>query len=521
MKRLVFGMAGLALAIVLASCSQAPTFSVKLASSGDTLVRGDDTTVQVTVTNASGSVDLSVAGVPAGVTATLADTTLSGGATSTTLDVQVTPAAAEGDVTLTVNATNGGKAASTTFDLTITSLSVNGTVVDLLGDGVAGATVAIQGAVTTTDSAGAFTLGGVAVPYDAIVKQAVGPSSAAQVFEGLTSPTPELNPYASIVSFSSTAMTATISGDLSSAVTAGYTARVCAQSSATLMQGCDTVAAGATSYSINVGWRSGASVPVTLYAIEVATDADGFATGYDQYGTATGNVSDGGTPTIDVTWSSTPSASDITTNVNVPAGFNIEDVYAGAKLGAMTTLPLFDATGSPLPTSFAATVPQIGQASNAVVVAAYPALGGAASIAWKLGLSGGSNVTIDLPTPPTPTAPADGASGIGVGSTLSLSSVTGAATFIISGGSQAIIVTTTNSSITIPDLTSLGMPLAAATNYSWQAIVSPNATTPEEAASNWIRDYALTFNAVENGGALGSQTDGSIMGTGTRTFTTP
>ena len=377
MKRWIPILAALALAAVLASCSQPATFSIQLGSSSGSVVRGDQVTVQVTVNNASGTVNLSVAGVPSGVTATLADTTLSAGATSTSLDLQVTPAATDGDATVTVNAVDGGNAASATFDLTVTSLSVNGTVVDLFGAGIAGATVAIQGTTDTTDSSGSFTIDGVAVPYDLIVKQTITSSVVAQVFEGLTSETPEVNPYASIVGPSSPPMSATVSGNLSSAVGAGFEAVVCAQSDTIWMTGCDSVAAGATSYSISVGWAAGSSVPYTLHALEVATDSDGFATGYDRYGTASGNVSNGGAPTLDVTWGSTPSSSDITANVNVPAGFGIQDVYGAAALGAMATLPLFDASGSsvtPLPTSFAANVPQLGTGGATLIGGCVPAV---------------------------------------------------------------------------------------------------------------------------------------------------
>ena len=249
MKRRVFGLTGLALALVLASCSRptspSTTFTVSLGSSGDTVLRGDEVTVQVDAKDATGPVNLSVSGVPSGVTATLTNTTLSGGATSTTLHVKVTPAATDGNATLSIDAVNGGKTASATFDLTISSLSVNGTVTDLFGKGMPGATVAIQGTTDTTDANGAFTVTGVAVPYDLIVKQTITSAEVAQVFEGLTSPTPDVNPYVSIIgSSSSPAMGATISGNLSSAVTAGYEAMVCAQSSVEWMSGCTIVAAG-------------------------------------------------------------------------------------------------------------------------------------------------------------------------------------------------------------------------------------------------------------------------------------
>ena len=78
-----------------------------------------------------------------------------------------------------------------------------------------------------------------------------------------------------------------------------------------------------------------------------------------------------------------------------------------------------------------------------------------------------------------------------------------------------------NASATIPDLSSVGMSLTAAGSYSWQAILTPGVTTPEDAAAHWIDNYYLTFSAIQNGGMLPSQTSGSIMGTASRGFTAP
>ena len=425
---------------------------------------------------------------------------------------------------MTVDAVEGSNAASATYDVTITSLSVSGTVVDVLGNGIPSATVSIQGTTATTDANGAFTIGGVAVPYDLIVKQTVTTTDAAQVFEGMTSATPTIDPYAGIVALATPLMSATISGNLSAAVATGHTARVCVQATTTWMSGCTSVGAGSTSYSFTANWVSGTSVPVTVQALEIATDSNGMATGYGQYGTATGSVTNSGTPTIDVTWGSTPSTGTVAANVNVPAGFQLEDVYGAAGLASSTTLPLFSAfNGSGLPTSFNAVFPSISTSGNTLVTAAYPSgTGGGASIAWKSGLAAGSSATFDLPAPPTQTAPADGATGVGVGSTLSLSGTGGGAvTFLIQGGSQLIAVTTMNASATIPDLSSLGMSLTAAGSYSWQAILTPGVTTPEDAAAHWIDNYYLTFTAIQNGGMLPTQTSGSIMGTASRGFTAP
>ena len=391
MKRMFLGAAALVLTVLLASCSQQASLSVSLGSTSGSVVRGDQVSIPVTVSNASGTVNLSVSGAPSGVTASLASSTLSGGATSTTLDVQVSAAAAEGTTTLTVDAVEGSNAASATYDVTITSLSVSGTVVDVLGNGIPSATVSIQGTTATTDANGAFTIGGVAVPYDLIVKQTVTTTDAAQVFEGMTSATPTIDPYAGIVALGTPLMSATISGNLSAAVATGHTARVCVQATTTWMAGCTSVGAGSTSYSFTASWVSGTSVPVTVQALEIATDSNGMATGYGRYGTATGSVTNSGTPTIDVTWGSTPSTGTVAANVNVPAGFQLEDVYGAAGLASSTTLPLFSAfNGSGFPTSFNAVFPSISTSGNTLVTAAYPSgTGGGArspgSPAWRPG----------------------------------------------------------------------------------------------------------------------------------------
>ncbi len=209
------------------SCSQQASLSVALGSASGSVVRGDQVSVPVTVSNASGSVTLSVSGAPAGVTASLASTTLSGGATSTTLDVQVSAAVAEGATTLTVDATEGSNAASATYDVTITSLSVHGKVVGLLDIPVAGAVVSIQGTNAFTASDGSFTVGGVAVPYDlAVIQHGTTPSTGyAHVFQGLTTSNPTVLPV-SVLSGTGTPQSATITGTLGSAVATGYTAKV-------------------------------------------------------------------------------------------------------------------------------------------------------------------------------------------------------------------------------------------------------------------------------------------------------
>ncbi len=117
--------------------------------------------------------------------------------------------------------------------------------------------------------------------------------------------------------------------------------------------------------------------------------------------------------------------------------------------------------------SFSGVVPQLAGASYAVVANAYSSGTGGASIAWKTGLAGGDSATLGLLAPPALIAPADGATGVGVGSTLSVAaSGGGAVTFLVQRSGQEFAVTTMSTSATIPDLSALGFTLAAATNYT-------------------------------------------------------
>lgn len=524
MKRWFVGMAALALVAALAACSSSARLTVELGSSGDTVIRGDTISVPVLVPDASGTVSLSVDGAPAGVTATLADTTLGSGATTTTLEVQVTPAASEGSATLRVVATAGENTASATFDLTVASLPLAGKVLDLYGNGMPGALVYTQGTLEITDADGAFAFDGVAVPYDLVVKQTVGGHPLAQVFEGLTTGAPMVVPYAAFAGMSMPAMSATLSGTLSAAVATGYEARVCVQSASTSVRGCGYVAAGATSYSFPVRWHSGTSLPVTVYAVEVATDAQGAATGYGRYGTAAGDVSDGGASTIDVTWGPAPSAAAFSADVTAPSTYTFTDAMAAVDLDPSQTLPVFQAhTASPgaLPGTLVAIVPDLGSAGYTLAVAARQDGTTGQTIGWRHGVSAGSSLTFDLPAPPTPAAPADGATGVGVGTTLSLSSSTGAATFYLSSPSHVIMLTTMNDHTTVPDLGPVGMAFGTAESFTWNAFVSPEVTSPEEAAADWLRPYGLSVVAAQAGGVRPDRAGGTMMITPSRTFTTP
>jgi hypothetical protein len=511
-----------AVALFLASCTPAPGLNVTLASTSQTLIRGESTTLDVTITRSgsiSGNVTLGVAGLPVGVVAAFADDTLDAAENGTTLTIDVTPAAVEGSVTLTANAVAAGLAGSATFDLEITSLTVDGQVLDLLGNGLTGVQVAIQGTTDTSDADGNFSIGGVAVPYDLATFYA-GTQPVAHVFVGMTDADPVLLPYAALIA--TMPPTGTIDGNLSAPVPAGETARVCAAGLSLEVIGCDTVIAGATAYSISASWPAGSSASVRLHALVGEYDADGLPVGYSAYGTADGSVANGGATTIDVTLGGAPSTTTLAASMNRPAGLDPDGITVGARLSDTATLPLFTFAGA-VDGFSGVPVPTLGGVSYGVYAVARSATG-ASSHGWEFGLGGGTTTTIDLPIPPSLIGPADGATGIGVGDTLTIGGgSTGAYTFVLTPllSELAIGITTMDSSASIPDLSGFGVALPASTAYNWAVIVTPGMATVEDAGVAWIGTYYEVLLALESGGGGSPTGSGSIMATESRGFATP
>ncbi|MFO7544731.1 MAG: hypothetical protein R6W77_04470, partial [Trueperaceae bacterium] len=220
----------LALATLVVGCSPAPGLALTLGAGDASVVRGDTAIVAVTIARSGGANDtvtLSVSGVPSGVTATFADETLSGGESSTTITIAVTPAAAEGSAAITLSAVAGSLVSSATFELTVTSLTVEGRLVDILGNGFPGAQVEVQGATATSDEDGAFTIDGVAIPYDLVTYVSV-PEPTAHVFVGMTAANPTVLSRAVIIN-ASAYPTATVDGNFPGVLLANHEAIVCVE----------------------------------------------------------------------------------------------------------------------------------------------------------------------------------------------------------------------------------------------------------------------------------------------------
>lgn len=509
------------LLVLLASCSPgAGVMTTTLSDGTIDLVRGGTVSVAVTVSaSGPGPAVLSISGLPAHVTASFDPPALDGGATSSVLTLTATAAAAEGAASIVITAVRGDRAATAEATLTVTSLTVTGTVLGVLGDPRSGTNVAIAGVTATTGSDGTFTIGGVAVPYDLTVYSALA-NGYGHVFVGLTTATPTVLPLYEY----DTAIyrTATIAGALPGPVPAGRIVRVCVEGLAARVVGCTTVPAAASAYSFTASWPGGATEDVRVHALLiVATGGEDVPTGYEGYATTTGSVSDGATATIDVAaYGTAPGTTSLSGVVSVPAGYQVQTYGAATALSAMASMPAM-VTCCSFGTSFTLPVPLLGNETFDLVASAAAA-DDSVTVAWRGGLAAGSAASMTLPSPAVPISPPNGTT-----------SVTTSTVFSVSGDSKAIktfifeptvpgptfAVTTMDASARVPDLSSIGLSVPAASVYDWYVYESGTATSPNDGAFGWIGDYYSVYLSVVLGGAP-SGTVGTITRSAPRTFTT-
>lgn len=127
----------------------APGFGLSASPANLSLTAGESLTSTITVARSggfAGDVALTVSGAPAGMTATLAPTTIAANGTTSTLSVATTTAVVPGNYTLTVNGTGAGVAAQST--------SVAVTVTAPLGIALAASAATTTGAAGGTASLG-------------------------------------------------------------------------------------------------------------------------------------------------------------------------------------------------------------------------------------------------------------------------------------------------------------------------------------------------------------------------------
>jgi Carboxypeptidase regulatory-like domain len=402
-------------------------------------------------------------------------------------------------------------AGSTQPDAAEQPITVSGRVVDADGEPLVGAGVSIAGMPTVQTAAdGTFTFSGVTAPYDVTVVSNVGTVTVAHTFTGLSTPTPRIVPTTELDT-ETTKLHAAVAGSIGT-VPAGQLARVCIEGLDRPVSGCVVVYEGGSTYSIDATWPSGSSVPVRVHALRFAVDAQGAIVDYTAAGSADATLSAGGSPTIDVNLGAAPAEGTLTATVSAPTGAAGVAALLFAKLGPWLTFPLEQTPGDATARSFV--VPLLPGATFSVLAVA--AINDQQLAGWEVNLAAGANTTPKIVPPPTLTAPTEGTTGVTNATKFEANNPGGIPLTLYCAPHEASLpmfaVTTTKSSITLPDLGAIGMPLPSSATYSCGLLAAgtPGAGPDSLVTGDGPIGAYVKMLRVANGGP-GFATNGSLV----------
>ena len=455
--------------LFLASCG-GPQPSIAVSLAGDVLQvsRGGQSTVEVTLTRlggASADVTLEVTGLPDEVQAALSPAVLAGDVLTSTLTFSADAAADEGVHILTVSATGTGLAAEAQLVLEVESFAVTGRLNGILGAPMSDVILASQGDTTVTDEDGSFRLAGLSLPYD--VTAWIAASQQVHVYRGLTEGEVELSSF--VLTASSPSRSATINGSVTGGsvpVGANQVIRVCAEGLDGYALDCLEITPGNSSFSFSVSWQGKPERTVRLHALEIETDPGGEVVGYPGYGSVEVELTDGETVNLSepIDLGSALDTEEVELTVVAPEtpSLTVAAVQVGPNM-ALTVMR--DDTGA---TDFSLVMPVIPGAGY--VFASGDLFDQAA---WVTGATGGS-VTVTVPELPTLTEPADLATDVTTATEFTVANTGGGAvtwTWEELGVYRAAL-TTTATTVTIPDTSELGIPLPAGHTLQWRVVAS-------------------------------------------------
>lgn len=509
--------------LFLAACASTttltPAITVTLDAASADLIRGDTQTFVVTLTRVDGaddSVVLSIAGLPANVTATFTPTSLTGTELESTLAITAAAGAAETTASVTVTGTSGALSDQATLSLDVVSLSVSGHVEAVLGRPLIGATVKSQGETDFSDANGAFTLDGLSIPYDVVVSVASG-SGALHVFEGLTSATPWLAPFTSpgAPAFDrDVALDGTVLGG--AAVAPDHRVIVCVEGLTAVVYGCDYVNEGETAYALTASWLDDAAVSVRLHALHVQVDVDGNPVAYHGYDVIALDLTDGVPATEDLAFAAVDDLA-VEGTLSVAAGLTLDGGVVFARFGPNLAIPLAEIDTAVA--DFAVLMP--APAGVTYDVLAIAADGSGESYAWKRGTSGADLGELAIEASPELVAPADAATNVGLGTPFSVVPAAGARTFLWMPdlGGPSIALTTERTDVTVPDPALGGFAFPGGLDYQWVALGYGGAAVAEASAAGVNTYFNIFFLSGEGGPGVREDGDFSFGEGRSITFT--
>lgn len=345
------------------------------------------------------------------------------------------------------------------------SATIAGHVIDGYGLPLAGRTVIIGASSTTTDASGAFTLSGVATPYDLVIL-APAPTKAATVYTQLTRTDPKLPDLAAS---NPPALTATVKGALSGGAplpTTPGTLTLVTWGSPDQAFGGDYVTS--SPYSFDVSWVGPSTITGAVHGLQWTLDENSTVTGYVSHGVKTGvSLSSAATVTDADLALTAPVTDSISATATPPAGHEIfeRDVVLSFDDGTLIQVSGDGLDGGTLQVPVPSDI-------GAKALVRFRALSGDGSMetdAQTTGLAPGTaSAALSLPSPARLTAPADGATGVDTSTDLVWTPVSAGVHVIFLNGtandpSYAIVSSGTHARI--PDLSAHGLGLPSGHAY--------------------------------------------------------
>jgi hypothetical protein len=367
----------------------------------------------------------------------------------------------------------------------VTTEAVSGTVLDAYGAPLPGAPVLIDGIRTSTDAAGRFSVGDVAIPYDVSIVEELATHAAAHVYLGMSDPAPTYRLLYVPGSFSKCTLTVTLPTTPTPTLDASVIFEV--------PDGSPRVSTGDVSDDVNLQpphqsfqleWPAPAA-QIRVHAFEIQRDpATGAPVHYVGYDTTEVALANGVDVAWSVSWKPPPfSEKAVSATVDVPQGYTFRGtafVVSGSSSAFGNWLE-----GSTAGLDASLMVPELPGASFALSAFA-DGDGGRSAASLPPVAPGTQGLHLAIDHAPILIAPADGGT-LDVGSPVTWTSDGEGVPFVQIVSSDVVSAPMVHlfggdGSATLPDLSALGVALPHAVSYEVQVFRTSAAATVDELA---------------------------------------
>lgn len=366
-------------------------------------------------------------------------------------------------------------------------ITVNGIVVDSSSAPISGANVILNhdaASLVTTGADGTFSFTSVTPPYTLTMKLGI----AILEYRNLSRADPQIS-----TGITGTTFNTILAGDVTGptyplpggqGILVGATNNVLTSA----------VADASGHYAEHFIWSGGPTKTTDLAALRFSYSGS-IITGYSQYGVRTGVILNDGVAQSGLDIALTSPVTTANTILNYNAG-----AYTVATAGRYLLLRVNDAH------FFVSTVaiipggtPLVLPSDGATFSVTGQDTGGNQAIRIAPAVLGGTT-TIDLPatTVLKNSLPSNGAASVSTTPTLSWTPVNGADVYVVSlagpGVGYFFYLPGSSSSLTIPDYTALGLPLASGTNYGWFVLAYKSGSMTMDAVTDPASSGLSTLN---------------------------